>query len=99
MGRHTILLVQTRGRSTRTYYDFDNEPAAIMGAFCACRAAACQERARPLAPARWLLRGQEQTPAWSSFARPPPGWSADDPTPPFPFHVPFLPPFSHHRHV
>jgi hypothetical protein len=29
MGKHTILLVQTRGRSTRTYYDFDNDGAAI----------------------------------------------------------------------
>jgi hypothetical protein len=29
MGKHSILLVQTRGRSTRTYYDFDNEAAAI----------------------------------------------------------------------
>ncbi|GBF89182.1 hypothetical protein Rsub_01899 [Raphidocelis subcapitata] len=29
MGRHTILLVQTRGLSTRSYYDFDNEAAAI----------------------------------------------------------------------
>jgi len=45
MGKHTILLVQTRGKSSRTYYDFDNEAAAvtaIIGMFeqvcgvCAC---------------------------------------------------------------
>jgi hypothetical protein len=31
MGKHTLLLVQTRGKSTRTYYDFDNETAAVTG--------------------------------------------------------------------
>lgn len=32
MGKHTILLMQTTFRSSRTYYDFDNESAAITGA-------------------------------------------------------------------
>lgn len=36
MGKHTILLVQTRGKSSRTYYDFDNEGAAVAGARGAC---------------------------------------------------------------
>ncbi|KAI8476404.1 MAG: enhancer of rudimentary [Monoraphidium minutum] len=29
MGKHTILLMQTKGRSSRTYHDFENEQAAV----------------------------------------------------------------------
>jgi hypothetical protein len=32
MGKHTILLMQTKGPGSRTYFDFDNEQAAITGA-------------------------------------------------------------------
>ena len=32
MGRHTILLMQSKGRSSRTYFDFDTAQAEITGA-------------------------------------------------------------------
>lgn len=63
MGKHTIMLVQLRGKTSRTYFDYDNEAAAInelikmfeqvpqrraaWGRGMACRRVGQPPRARP----------------------------------------------------